>query len=190
LIFSLRRVIDRLLSSKEVEMMQERKCHFCFLLASFLMILFSAAFVMAQMGTGTITGTVTDQSGAVVPGVRVTITNVNTGVTQATTTTGAGVYTVPNLPPGNYTVTAEKTGFQTTAVAPFQLTVEHIATINISLKVGQTTQKVSVQAVAPLLQTSSASMGTTIGTQQILNLPLNGRNYLDLMTLAPGTTSR
>jgi Carboxypeptidase regulatory-like domain len=168
--------------------MKKRKGHLCSLLASFLIILLCATFAMAQMGTGTITGTVTDQSGAVVPGVRVTIANVNTGVTQKTTTTGAGVYTVPNLPPSNYTVTAEKQGFQRTTVASFQLTVEHVATINITLKVGQTTQSVSVQALAPLLQTSSASMGTTIGTQQILNLPLNGRNYLDLMTLAPGTT--
>ena len=70
-------------------MMQKCKCRGCFLLPGFLIVLFSAAFVMAQMGTGSITGTVTDQSGAVVPGVEITIANVNTGVTQTTTTTGA-----------------------------------------------------------------------------------------------------
>ncbi len=144
---------------------------------------------VAGQGLATLSGTIADPSGAVVPGATVTVRNVETGVTNSTTTNSTGFYRVANLIPGQYVVTAQKTGFKKTARQQFTLEVAQSATINLTLEIGTTTQTVTVSGAPPLLNTTNASMGQVVGPRQITQLPLNSRNYLDLALLSPGTSS-
>ncbi len=141
----------------------------------------------AQEYFGSIVGNVTDPSGAGVPGATVTATNVNTGITRTVTSDAAGSYRISDLIPGSYTVKAEKAGFETSQVPPLQLTVANTLNINITLKIGEVTQTVEVQAVAPLLDTTNGTVGTTVGNSDVIEMPLNGRAYTDLLALIPGS---
>jgi hypothetical protein len=140
----------------------------------------------AQAVTGTILGTVTDSTGAVVANAKVTIVNEGTGFTRAVTADSNGEYTVPALPTGHYTITSEMTGFKTVALSNIEVGVDQRVRINIKHEVGAMTESVSVTADAPLLQTSSSELGTTVTDEQIEALPLNGRNFVNLTRTIPG----
>jgi hypothetical protein len=146
--------------------------------------------VLAQAEQGTITGTVTDESGAVVARAKVVVVNVQTVVSAETETNSEGYYRVPYLPPGQYEVRAEAPGFSKGRVSGVNLTVGLTATINITLKPGAVRQEVTVTASAVQLEQQSSSLGNVVGTRQLTELPLLGRNPYSLVTLAPGVVDR
>jgi uncharacterized lipoprotein YajG len=131
-----------------------------------------------QAITATVVGTVTDPTGAAVPEASVTIVNVDTAQQRSTTTNPAGNYEFPFLAVANYTLTVEKAGFQKSEVSQFRLSVDQVARIDVSLRVGQVTETVEVQALAVALQTEDATVGTVIDSQKIIELPLNGRSFV------------
>ena len=147
---------------------------------------FFPRLLAAQAVTGTILGTITDSSGAVMPGTTVTLRNTGTGLTRTVTTDAAGEYTVPSLPTGKYTVTAELSGFKTVSVPNVDLGVDQHVRINVRLEVGAVEESVTVTGVSPLVQTSTSELGTTVGGEQIQTLPLNGRNFVNLTRTVPG----
>ncbi len=150
------------------------------------LLLFVSAAALAQVEQATITGTVTDQSGAVVPQAQVTITNLQTGVASQTRTNEEGHYRLPYLHPGQYEVTVEKEGFNKARVSGVNLTVGLTATVNVTLKPGALQQEVTVTAVAVQLEQQSSSLANVVGSRQIIELPLLGRNPYSLVLLAPG----
>jgi hypothetical protein len=133
----------------------------------------AAPLARAQADRASVTGTVTDPSGAAVPGVTVSATNDNTGVVVKTETNGVGLYRVMNLPIGPYTLTFEKSGFKTLVRKGITLTIGQVAEINVELSVGSVKETVEVSTRAPLLQTQNAAVGATITNQVLQNLPLN-----------------
>jgi hypothetical protein len=148
------------------------------------MLLLSAAF--AQTVTGSITGVVTDPSGAVILGANVTAENSATSVKTLATTNASGVYTIRFLPIGTYTLTVEATGFSTQKIPPFALEIDQAAKINASLKIGAS-NSVEVRAdIHPILNTTDSSLGNTISATEIENIPLNGRNFSSLTLYQPG----
>ncbi|MDQ2900923.1 MAG: TonB-dependent receptor, partial [Acidobacteriota bacterium] len=147
------------------------------------------ALTPAQTITGTITGTVTDASGAVAPNVTVTATNTNTNLTNETKTNPAGVYTLPFLPIGSYTVSAEAAGFKKAVIGPFSLETNQTARVDVSMAVGQVSERVEVTGAAPILQTETAQTGAIITAKDAADLPVNGRNFTQLTLLAPGAVT-
>ncbi len=138
---------------------------------------------------GEITGTVTDQSGAIVVGSVITITSTTTNQTRRVETNENGGYSAPYLVPGVYNVVATNTGFKSSNRPDVSLQVGMVARINFVLEVGDATQLVEVTAGAPLLSTESTALGTVIENRRIVELPLNGRNYLQLVALSPNVTT-
>lgn len=164
--------------------------HMLWALAGLLLIAGSA---WTQVSRGTITGIVTDPSGAVVPGVEITVTNVATGVTNHVTTNSSGSYAVPLLPTGTYNVTAEKTGFRKYVHSNVVVPVGETVRVDVAMTLGATTQTVQVTA-APLLKRDSSDLGTTITSREVEELPLTSfgdqRTPATFMQLAPGVTGR
>ena len=147
--------------------------------------------VLAQGLFGTISGTVTDASGAVVPGATVKVTNVNTRVTTAITTNTAGFYVASSLNPGVYDVQAESTGFKTALTSGVALQVSANLRINLTLEVGQTSETVSVVAETPLLKTEQSNVSQTVTSDLLSDLPVQsggGRQVWNLVPLAAGVT--
>ena len=142
--------------------------------------------IYAQSTTSSLTGTVTDTSGAVVNGAAVTITNTATGVTYKAKTDGLGIYRATQLPPGSYTMAIESTGFATQNVQPFTLLVDQQGRQDVKLGVGTSTSTVTVSDSAQLLDTVSSNQGQVINNKQIVDLPLNGRDFLQLAQLSAG----
>src|SRR5580704_3278162 len=143
---------------------------------------------MAQVDTGTILGTVKDQTGAVLPGSKVTIVNQGTSEQITTTTREDGTYIVTPLKIGTYRIIVEHEGFSRAENAAFDLNIQQQAVVDFVLQTGATSQTVEVTAAAPLLQTQSAVVGQVIGAQTVENMPLNGRDWTMLATLTPGVT--
>lgn len=141
-----------------------------------------------QVVNAALSGTVSDPTGANVPGAEVSATNQATNSVVRTKSDSSGNYIFPSLPPGTYTLRATKSGFQTQVMTGITLQVNQQATINLKLTVGSVTTSVEVSGAAPLVQTASASLGTVINTQKIKQLPLNLREFGGLAVLVPGTT--
>ena len=158
------------------------------LLVTFVVVLWGVSEAIAQMPTATILGLVKDSTGAVVPGASLTARNTETGQTRTGVSAGDGAYRFSALPVGNYEVRAEQSGFQAAVRSGVTLTVAQEAVVNFTLEVGAITQTVAVTAEAPLVNTTSGSLGGLVGEQQVADLPLNGRNYVDLTLLQPGVS--
>lgn len=140
----------------------------------------------SQTLNASLTGTVTDATGGVVPEVTVTAINTATNVATKTTSVATGSYNLPSLPAGTYNITFEKTGFNATVINGVTLQVDQQATLDAALKVGSTSQQVVVTGEAPIVNTQSATVGTVIDTRQVVDLPLNLREFGSLATLVPG----
>lgn len=140
----------------------------------------------AQFETGNIVGTIKDSTGAVVPGAKVTLTNTQTGVTNEKTSDANGNYEFFTLRPGTYVITGEKAGFSIALVDNVQVTVGARQRVDLSMAVGQLTEKIEVSASAVLLQTDSSDRSQVITGEQTKALPLNGREYSALALLSPG----
>src|SRR3989454_988342 len=164
--------------------------HVCFLLS---LLVFCASRIAAQGLFGTISGVVTDPSGAVVPDASVKVTNVNTNVTTTLSTNSAGVYNATSLNPGVYNVQAEAKGFKTAVVSNITLEVGADPKVDLVLEVGSTTQVVEVTAEAPLLQSQQTSLGQTVNQRLIDQLPTqsgNGRSVYNLLFLTAGVSEQ
>jgi outer membrane receptor protein involved in Fe transport len=147
------------------------------------------ASLLAQDATGKITGTVTDPSGSVVPGAKITVLNADTNISKKATTDKNGVYQVPSLPIGHYRVRAEAGGFAKIEVAGTNsLEINQTLRIDIRLEVGQVSDTVTVESGGNLVETQNSTVGATVTGNAIFELPLNGRNTLDLLGTQPGIT--
>src|SRR5690242_6003676 len=158
------------------------------LLLILLACLSLTAGLWAQKDTGTIAGTVTDPSGAVLAGAKVLVTDVDRGGAFTTTTNQSGEYVASPLKIGRYTVTVEHSGFKRAVSQPVTLDVQQRAVVNVKLQLGQATESVEVTGSAPLLETQTSELGQVVNARQVSNLPLNGRNFAQLALLTAGTT--
>src|SRR5262249_30986538 len=143
----------------------------------------------AQLGTATISGVISDSTGATVAGASITAVHAETGFRRQTASNPIGQYNLPGLTPGQYDLTVEFQGFKKAEQKGLILQVDQNARIDISLEVGQITEKVEIAAHAPLVESQSATLGAVVDTQKILALPLNGRNFAQLALLAPGVNT-
>jgi hypothetical protein len=153
-----------------------------------LSVLSFAATLFAQTSTGEANGTVTDQSGAIVSGATVTLTNQATKIENRTSTNDSGYFIFINVQPGTYVLRVEKQGFKTAQTAPFQISVNEAVTQGLTLGVGATAEVVQVNAETTLVDSTSTELGTVIAERAVNDLPLNGRNFTQLLTLTPGVT--
>ncbi len=156
------------------------------LLSVCALICFSGALVFGQFESGTVLGSIHDPSGAGVPNAAVTLEDVQTGIAYNAKTDGKGDYEFVNEHPGTYRVRVEAAGFQTATASNFALQVNARQRVDLTLRVGEASQNVTVSDAASLLETDSSSRGQVINPKQIIDLPLNGRSYADLTLLVPG----
>jgi Carboxypeptidase regulatory-like domain/TonB dependent receptor len=157
-------------------------------LAVLLFMLMTGATVVAQTATGEVNGTVTDPNGAAVPGAVVRLIDQATKEQTEATTNQSGYFTFVNLKPASYTLMAEAKGFKRSLTKAFALGVSETITQNVSLAVGEMSEVVEVTAGSELVQSSSSELGTVINERTVEDLPLNGRNFTQLLTLTPGVT--
>lgn len=152
---------------------------------------FALVFASGLFGqsSGSITGTVTDATGAVVPNATVTVRNQNTGEERTVQTDSSGVYLVPTLPVGTYRVEAKATGMQTTVAPDLPLQVGVRVRQDFSLKVAATSETVEIRGTAPVVEGSSVSVGTVVDQRTVQEIPLNGRHFVDLALLTAGTVT-
>lgn len=160
-----------------------RSRHFVSLACLVLLVFLS---VRGQSPNGTISGLVTDSSGAVIVGADVLLENDATGVQYSAKTNADGIYLLSNLPPGSYRLQVSKVGFETLIKPEIELNVQDALSINFTLPVGAASVTVTVEGGAPLLNTESASVGTVVDRQFVEDLPLNGRSFNTLLELTPG----
>ncbi|HXJ39602.1 MAG TPA: TonB-dependent receptor, partial [Bryobacteraceae bacterium] len=155
------------------------------IIGSLVLLILSVSSV-AQVTSSELSGLVTDPSGAALANAKVVATNVDTGRNHETVANAAGAYVITLLPPGDYTVSAEATGFKKTVQRGLTLQVNQQANLDFKLEVGQVSDSIEVTAAAPLLESESSSLGTVVNEKLVNQLPLNGRNFVQLATLSPG----
>ena len=156
------------------------------LLFLFVVVVFGVGSVFGQSGVGTILGTVTDATGGVIADAPVEVTNTGTNVTQKTQTTSAGTYNVPYLRPGTYRVTVTMTGFQKSVVEGVTLTGDQENRVDLTLKTGAVVDTVTVEAQGVALETDNAAISQLVSEKQVTDLPLNGRNFQQLLFIGAG----
>ena len=150
------------------------------------LMLLSASLSLAQVSTAELSGTVADPTGAVISHAKVVATNADTGVSREVSSDASGGYVMTLLPPGNYNLSVEAPGFRRLLHSGVTLDVNQRARVDFALQVGQVNETVEVAATAPLLESQSSSLGSVIGERFVNELPLNGRNFVQLAILSPG----
>lgn len=152
-------------------------------------VICSASMLWGQFTTASLGGIVTDASGSTVPDAKVTVENIETGLSKSLPTSADGAYLFPSLPVGTYRLTVEKNGFSRYVQEGITLTVNQAATQSVSLHIGALSQQVTVNANASMVTTETATVGQLVNEKQVLDLPLNGRQAESLIFLAPGTAN-
>jgi len=151
-----------------------------------LLVCLAASAASGQDTTATLLGTLTDSSGSVVPGVTISVRNVDTSQARTATSDEGGRYRLPLLPPGRYELTAQLSGFQTVVRSGITLTVGQEAVVNMQMALGNITESIRVDAAAPLVETTTGTISHVVGAEQLGSLPLNGRDFSQLALLQPG----
>jgi hypothetical protein len=164
-----------------------KKLQFCLVLFSVLVLLTLGA--IAQMTNGQFAGTVTDPSGAAIPNAKIAVANLGTNLSVTTTTNQTGNYTVKELPVGTYKMTVEATGFRTVSNTNLVVNAGTIEHVDYKMQLGEAREVVEVSGEVAAVNTEDSKLATTVGSTQISNLPLNGRNVYDLIRLAPGAVN-
>ena len=159
-----------------------------FVIWASLLLIFACSVVSAQV-TGTILGSVVDPTDRGIVGATITLTDLNKGTIKTSPTDEVGNFNVPFLPIGTYRVTAESAGFKRAQSSEVVLNVDDKKRVDFKLEVGSATESITVQATAPLVRADSAELGEVIGVGAVAELPLNGRNFAQLVYLVPGVTS-
>ena len=149
----------------------------------------AATPALAQLGTATISGNVTDATGSVVVGASIRVVNTDTGFRRETRANDLGQYNVPGLSPGRYEMTVEMSGFKKSERKGLILQVDQNARLDMAMEIGQVTEVVEITGQAPLVESQNATLGAVIDTEKILALPLNGRNFAQLALLVPGVNT-
>jgi hypothetical protein len=156
--------------------------------AVFLCLCF-APRLFGQGASASITGSLKDSSATVVPDSSIVAQSAESGRQYSTVTNSAGIYTLTAIPPGHYTITVERPGFKRLVTSPFELEVNQVARIDLTLELGATAETVEVKDLAPVLQTENTQLGSVVSGNTTVNLPLNGRNFAQLTLLAPGVVT-
>ena len=153
-----------------------------------MLLLAAGTAAWAQAGRGSISGTITDPTGALVPGAKVTALDHATGIAQSTVATGAGLYSFVSLNPGSYEITASSTGFESVARDNVTVSVDQVSVVNVALQVGKVSDTVTVSQTVDIVDTSNSTVGQLIGAETIDRVPLLTRNVYDLVQLSAGVT--
>ena len=161
----------------------------CLLFTILCITCLCASQARAQVSGATLSGTVTDSSGAVIPNAQVAITDVATGVTRTVSSGDAGLYSAPNLLPGTYEIRVTAMGFSTQVRKGITLTVGAQQGLDIKMQVGQVSQTVEVTTEAPTVELTSSTLNAVVNATTVRELPLNGRSWTDLATLQPGVNA-
>jgi Carboxypeptidase regulatory-like domain/TonB dependent receptor len=154
----------------------------------FLAVILFAAGTTAFSQTAQVTGRISDQSGAVIPGAQISVTNPKTGLTRDSVSNNDGYFTIPLLPPGEYRIAVKKDGFKPVVRPDVVLNVEQVARLDFTLETGAVSDTVTITSDAPIMNTETSSVGQVVDNKTVVTLPLNGRNYAQLAVLAPGAT--
>jgi len=154
-----------------------------------VLVLSISAVVYGQIDRANLNGTVTDPSGGSVPNAKVVVVAADTGFTRQVVTGESGVYSITSLPTGQYDLTVSHEGFKTFEEKGIRLSVGETRTVNAQLQVGTSTTLVKVDASAQTLETNNAEIATVIRSEQVSDIPINGRDWATLMTLAPGAVN-
>src|SRR5262249_23142133 len=153
-----------------------------------LCIVFSASSLLYGQATGTFSGTVSDKTGSVIPNATVRATSQSTGLVRESTTDTTGHYLVPLLPIGDFTIRVEAQGFKASEQKDIRLQVDERREVNFTMQPASVSEQVEVTATEVAVETSNPTLGQVITAQQVADLPLNGRDFVQLATLTPGTT--
>ena len=153
-----------------------------------ILITLASQVLLAQTTTATLSGVVRDTQGAVIPNATVTAMQVATGQSRQVATNSEGIYTIPNLPIGDYRVSVSSEGFKVTTIPSLTLQVNQVAQIDVVMQIGAVTEEINVNATAPLLATETSSVGQVVENRSIASLALNGRQFWQLVALVPGAS--